>query len=68
MSHVYISWNIKYNIIKHAEFRGEKIQILEKVFKKFITYIIYEGDLMEIDHVEELNVDGRIILKWIFET
>jgi hypothetical protein len=24
------------------------------------------GDLMEKDHLEELRVDGRIILKWIF--
>jgi hypothetical protein len=26
------------------------------------------GNLREVDHVENPGVDGRIILKWIFET
>jgi hypothetical protein len=26
------------------------------------------GDLMERDHLEDVGVDRRIILKWIFET
>ena len=31
------------------------------------THIRY-GDLMERNHFEDLGVDGRIILKWIFKT
>jgi hypothetical protein len=27
-----------------------------------------EGDLMDRDHLEDLGVDGTIILQWIFKT
>ena len=28
---------------------------------------VWWGDLRKIDHLEYLDVDGRIILKWIFK-
>jgi hypothetical protein len=28
---------------------------------------VFVGDLREGDHLEDLDVDGRIILKWIFK-
>jgi hypothetical protein len=31
------------------------------------AYRVFVGDLMERNHLEELGVDGRIILKWIFK-
>jgi hypothetical protein len=32
------------------------------------AYGVWRGDLMERDDLEELDVNGRIILKWILKT
>jgi hypothetical protein len=29
--------------------------------------VVWGGNLMEKDHLEDSDVDGRIILKWFFE-
>jgi hypothetical protein len=29
---------------------------------------LWWGDLREGDHLKDINVDGKIMLKWIFET
>jgi len=34
--------------------------------ERYINRVVV-GDLREGDHLEDLGVDGRIILKWIFE-
>ena len=31
------------------------------------AYGVLEGDLRERDHVEDLDIDGRVISKWIFK-
>jgi len=31
------------------------------------TYKVFVGRLRETDHLEDICVDGRIILKWIFK-
>jgi hypothetical protein len=30
-------------------------------------YIFWVGSLKKIDHLEDLHIDGRIILKWILK-
>jgi hypothetical protein len=31
------------------------------------AYTVCIGDLMERDHVEDVGIDGRILLKWILK-
>jgi hypothetical protein len=31
------------------------------------AYRVFVGDPMERDHMEDLMIDGRIILKWMFK-
>jgi hypothetical protein len=31
------------------------------------TYRVLEGDLRDRDHLEDLGIEGRIILKWILK-
>jgi len=50
---------IQFNIIKHTHTHTHK----EKMHAKFRW-----GDLRERDHLEDLGLDGRIILKWVFKT
>ena len=32
-----------------------------------VAYRVLVGDLRDRDHLEDLGIDGRIILKWIFK-
>jgi hypothetical protein len=34
--------------------------------EKRCTYRVMVGNLRERDHLEDLGVDGRVILRWIF--
>jgi hypothetical protein len=38
------------------------------VWERRCAYTILVGKPERRDHVEDLGIDGRIILKWIFET
>jgi hypothetical protein len=37
------------------------------MWKKRNAYRVLVGNLKERDHVENLSVDGRIILKWMLQ-
>jgi hypothetical protein len=36
-------------------------------FRLNIVFCVWKVDLRECDHLRDLGVDGRIILKWIFK-